>query len=173
MTNSTQLAMPYLEAAQAQKHVTHNEALRVLDAVVMLAVLDRDLSAPSGSPADGDRYLVASGGTGAWSGRDGEIAAWQDGAWGFHAAREGWRLWVADEGVLLVFDGASWTGAATQNAALLGVNTTAIGSESKVDECGLLRSRFRKLVELECGDACYRIWNADMYRHVIMPSVPY
>ena len=125
MANSTQLAMPYLEAAQAQKHVTHNEALRVLDVVVMLAALDRDLTAPPGSPADGDRYLVASGGAGAWSGQDGKIAAWQDGAWSFHAPREGWRLWLADEGILLVFDGASWTGAATQNAALMGVNTSA------------------------------------------------
>src|SRR5688572_10642008 len=125
MANSTQLAMPYLEAAQAQKHVTHNEALRVLDAVVMLAALDRDLAAPPGSPADGDRYLVAPSSSGAWSGQDGKIAAWQDGAWSFHAPSEGWRLWLADEGILLVFDGASWTGAATQNAGLMGVNTTA------------------------------------------------
>jgi uncharacterized protein DUF2793 len=125
MADSTHLALPYLEAAQAQKHVTHNEALRILDAVVMLTVLDRDLTAPPGSPADGDRYLIASGATGAWSGRAGKIAAWQDGAWRFCTPREGWRVWVADEDVLLVFNGAIWTGAATQNAALVGVNTTA------------------------------------------------
>jgi Protein of unknown function (DUF2793) len=125
MADSTHLALPYLEAAQAQKHVTHNEALRVLDAVVMLSVLDRDLAAPPVSPADGDRYLVASGATGAWSGLDGKIAARQDGAWRFCAPREGWRLWIADDDILLVFNGASWIGAATQNAALIGVNTTA------------------------------------------------
>lgn len=55
MASSPHLALPYLEAAQAQKHVTHNEALRALDAVVMLAVLDRDLASPPGSPSDGDR----------------------------------------------------------------------------------------------------------------------
>ena len=125
MADSTHLALPYLEAAQAQKHVTHNEALRVLDAVVMLSVLDRDLAAPPGSPAEGDRYLVASGASGAWTGQTGKIAARQDGAWRFCTPAGGWRLWVADEGILLVFDGASWTGAATQNAALLGVATTA------------------------------------------------
>ncbi len=125
MATSTKLALPYLEAAQAQKHVTHNEALRVLDAVVMLSVLDRDLTAPPGSPVDGDRYLVASGASGAWTGADGRIAAWQDGAWRFCTAQAGWRLWIADEGILLIFDGGSWTGAATQNAALIGVNTTA------------------------------------------------
>ncbi len=117
--------MPFIEAAQAQKHVTHNAALQVLDAVVMLSVLDRDLAVPPGSPADGERYLVAASATGAWAGKDGTIAAWQDGAWGFYAPKEGWLAWIADEDILLVFDGASWTGAATQNAALMGVNTTA------------------------------------------------
>ena len=125
MADTTQLAMPFIEAAQAQKHVTHNEALRVLDAVVMLAVEDRDLAVPPVSPAEGDRYLVASGASGAWAGQDGKIAARQDGAWAFASPREGWRLWVADEDILLVFDGAAWIGAATQNAALMGVATTA------------------------------------------------
>ncbi len=125
MANSPHLVLPFLEAAQAQKHVTHNEALRALDAVVMLAVIDRDLASPPGSPSDGNRYLVAAGATGAWSGKDGKIAAYQDGAWSFHTPREGWRVWVADEGILLAFDGSAWIGTATQNAALLGVNTSA------------------------------------------------
>jgi hypothetical protein len=125
MADSTHLAMPYLEAAQAQKHVTHNEALRVLDAIVMLTVLDRDLATPPGSPDDGDRYLVASSPTGAWVSQAGKIAARQDGAWRFCSPQEGWRIWIADEDILLVFNGTSWTGSATQNAALIGVNTAA------------------------------------------------
>ena len=36
---STHLLLPYLLAAQAQKHVTVNEALRLLDGLVQLAVL--------------------------------------------------------------------------------------------------------------------------------------
>ncbi len=68
--NSTNLTLPYLEAAQAQKHVTVNEALRLLDGLVQLAVLDRYLTTPPASPADGDRYIVASGAVGAWSGWD-------------------------------------------------------------------------------------------------------
>ena len=62
---STHLLLPYLLAAQAQKHVTVNEALRLLDGLVQLAVLDRHLTAPPASPADGARYIVASGATGA------------------------------------------------------------------------------------------------------------
>ena len=44
------LGLPYLLAAQAQKHVTHNEALRLLDAMVQLSVLDRTRTAPPGQP---------------------------------------------------------------------------------------------------------------------------
>jgi Protein of unknown function (DUF2793) len=40
------LRLPYLAAAQAQKHVTHNEAIWALDAIVQLAVLDRGLAMP-------------------------------------------------------------------------------------------------------------------------------
>ncbi len=71
---STHLLLPYLLAAQAQKHVTVNEALRLLDGLVQLAVLDRHLTTPPASPADGDRYIVASGATGAWAGWDLNVA---------------------------------------------------------------------------------------------------
>ena len=51
MDNTPNLQLPYLIAAQAQKHVTHNEALRGLDAIVQLLVLDKDLASPPGSPS--------------------------------------------------------------------------------------------------------------------------
>ena len=111
MANSPNLILPFIDAAQSQKHVTHNEALRVLDAAVQLSVIDRDLTAPPGSPGDGDRYIPASGATGAWSGKDLNIAAYQDGAWAFLVPREGWLCWVADEDVLLVWDGSAWADA--------------------------------------------------------------
>ena len=67
---STHLLLPYLLAAQAQMHVTVNEALRLPDGLVQLAVLDRHLTAPPASPDDGARDIVAPGATGAWSGWD-------------------------------------------------------------------------------------------------------
>ena len=126
---TTHLLLPYILAAQAQKHVTHNEALRLLDGLVQLSVLDRDLTAPPGSPADGDRYIVASGATGDWAGWDLNVALWTDGAWLRLPPRTGWRAWVEDEGLLLVYDGAGWIGttpAALQNLALLGLGTGVV-----------------------------------------------
>ena len=108
MDVTSNLELPFIMAAQAQKHVTHNEALRALDAVVQLMVLDKDLSAPPGSPADGARYIVAASPTGAWVGHAGHIAAYQDGAWAFHVPREGWLAWAADEDTLYVWTGSAW-----------------------------------------------------------------
>src|SRR5690606_24599509 len=84
MDTTDNLGLPYIAAAQAQKHVTHNEALRTLDALAQLTVLDKDLAAPPASPAAGQRYIVAAAASGAWAGQDGSVAAWQDGAWAFH-----------------------------------------------------------------------------------------
>ena len=105
---STNLGLPYLMAAQAQKHVTHNEALRLLDALVQLSVLDRARTAPPASPADGDRHLAASGATGLWAGWDLNVAFWIDGAWLRLVPRPGWLVWVAAEGLLLVWTGSAW-----------------------------------------------------------------
>ena len=106
---TTNLLLPYILAAQAQKHVTHNDALRLLDGLVQLSVLDRDLAAPPGSPAEGARYIVAAGATGAWSGWSGDVALWSDGAWLRLPARAGWQVWVEDEARLVVRIGAAWT----------------------------------------------------------------
>jgi len=106
--STTNLLLPYLMAAQAQKHVTHNEALRLLDGLVQLSVRSLSEIAPPASPADGDRYIVASGATGGWAGWDLNVALWTDGAWLRLPPREGWRAWVEDEAVLLVRNGADW-----------------------------------------------------------------
>jgi hypothetical protein len=105
---STHLGLPYLLAAQAQKHVTHNEALRLLDAMVQLSVLDRTRTTPPASPADGDRHLVASGATGLWAGWDLNVAFWVDGVWLRLVPRQGWLVWIAAEQVFVVWNGSAW-----------------------------------------------------------------
>ena len=105
---TTHLLLPYILASQAQKHVTHNEALRLLDAMVQLSVLDRDLAAPPASPADGDRHIVASGATGLWAGWDLNVAFWIDGTWMRLVPRSGWLAWIADEAAFVVWNGSAW-----------------------------------------------------------------
>ncbi|GER07174.1 hypothetical protein GCM10007972_18060 [Iodidimonas muriae] len=104
---SPNLALPYIVQSQAQKEVTHNEALNRLDVLVMPSVLDADRTVPPAAPAEGDRHLVASGATGAWAGHDGAIAAWFAG-WRFHVPATGWRTFNRADGKTWVFDGAGW-----------------------------------------------------------------
>jgi len=129
MSTTPRSALPLLAAAQAQKHVTHNEALLQLDALSCARLLDRDLTAPPSSPSDGDTYLVKATGSGDWTGQDGRIAFAVDGAWRFYAPYTGLIAYVADEGVLLVYDGSAWVDLTSllsfENLSMLGVNTTA------------------------------------------------
>jgi len=123
------LELPFILPSQAQKHVTHNEALRRLDAVVHLAVAGRDLASPPAEPEDGERHIVAADAAGEWTGHTGQIAAFQDGAWTFYPPGEGWIAWVAGEETALVFDGSAWAGftglKSVNPTPLVGVNATA------------------------------------------------
>ena len=125
------LALPLIAGNQAQKHVTHNEALVQLDALVQLACLDKDLVGPPSAPAEGDRYLVvAAAPTGAWAGLSGQVACFRDGVWVGLVPRRGWLAFVADEADLYTFTGSAWTSfratlTILQNLARLGIGTTA------------------------------------------------
>lgn len=126
--NTARLKLPYIMPSQAQKHVTHNEALRLLDALVHPGVLDRDLNTPPADPQEGDHYIVGAGATGAWDGKDDQLAAFMDGAWFFLAPVAGMLAYVVDEARLFVWNGGAWSEAVPQilqNLPHLGVGTTA------------------------------------------------
>ncbi len=132
MTQTTNLGLPFIEGGQAQKHVTHNEALRILDAVIHIAVMDVTRTTPPPAPEEGDRHIVASGAADAWAGRDHAIAAYEDGAWRFVTPRIGWCAWSVADNVMFMFDGTVWRDqrdlpVALDNLLRLGVNTTADG----------------------------------------------
>jgi hypothetical protein len=108
MSDSTNLMLPYLDGAQAQKHVTVNEGLRRLDALVLLAIEDKDLTAPPGSPSDGSRYIPAATATGLWSGKENYVAHYVDGAWEFYTPREGFLAYLRDEDLFYHYTGSAW-----------------------------------------------------------------
>ena len=125
---SPTLSLPYLQPAQAQKHVTHNEALRILDAVTQLGVITAAWPTPPSLPSDGDRYLVAGPATGLWTGQENTIAVWAENAWTFYAPRTGWHVDVDVSGQTLRFDGTNWVAPTLpdlQNLTSVGINTTA------------------------------------------------
>ncbi len=110
MSNSHHLSLPYLQASQAQKHVTVNEALRKLDALVQLSALSRALSSPPESPLVGARYIVADSATGEWAGWENSLAHYEDGAWVEYIPANGWQCWVDDEANLVTYADDAWQG---------------------------------------------------------------
>ena len=132
------LALPYILAEQAQKHVSHNEALVRLDALVHLAVADRDRSEPPPEPAGGDRHLVAAEASGAWAGHAGSVAVWQDGTWMFLEPRVGWRAWCAAEAALLVHDGTGWSLMGPSAEDLVDGSLTRLGINTPANEVNRL-----------------------------------
>ena len=127
MENTSRLDLPYIMPSQAQKHVTHNEALRMLDCLVQPVVKSRTLSTPPASPAEGEGYVVAAGAADAWAGKEHSIACFVDGTWQFFAPAIGWQLYDAGAGERIVFSGAGWvSGDAGGGArAFFGVHTDA------------------------------------------------
>lgn len=132
MSKTPLLSLPILEASQAQKHVTHNEALLILDAAIQMSVVTRNATAPPASPVEGARYLLGASPSGVWAGHGGKLAVWQPGGWIFSVPREGWRLWAEDDDKLFVFNGSAWNDIQAidvlSNMSRLGVNTTADAS---------------------------------------------
>jgi hypothetical protein len=124
---TTSLKLPYIAPSQAQKHVTHNEAIRALDALVQLSATSRQLKNAPQEPSEGDRYIVAPEAVTLWAGKDNQIAAWQDDAWAFFQPQDGWQAWVAEEQTFVVFDRKSWRRVTTGTNPVdsVGINTVA------------------------------------------------
>lgn len=124
---SPRLELPYLEPSQAQKHVTHNEALRRLDMLVQLSVQGFDENTPPALPVTGHIYALGAAPTDAWAGQADMLALREDNGWSFVAPDPGWMATLAGDPSPRIWTGAAWapiTGA-TQNLDGLGVNTSS------------------------------------------------
>lgn len=108
MTDTPRLCLPLLAAGQAQKHVTHNDALTRLDALVHLAVQSRTQADPPVSPTELSAYIVPPDAAGIFAGRTDQLALYEDGGWTFVTPRVGWQAWVADEAEHNLWTGTEW-----------------------------------------------------------------
>jgi hypothetical protein len=108
MAKTAQLGLPLVMPAQAQKHVTVNEALARLDATAQLRVVSSAVSTPPASETDGAAYLVPAGATAAWAGKAGQVAVWSNGGWTYLGPKAGWRAWDESRDGYQLHDGTGW-----------------------------------------------------------------
>ena len=124
--NTHHLALPYLAAAQAQKHVTLNESLRILDSLVHAHVTSRTVGPPA-EPQDGDRYIAVPGM--GWDAPDNALVARIDGAWQTFEPQPGWLVHVGDESTFVVYRNGwepfGFSEEELEEVARVGIGTTA------------------------------------------------
>jgi hypothetical protein len=107
MSETLRHRLPLLATAQAQKEITHNEALLAIDRRLQLAVATHGATAPPPTPLVGECHIVGSMPTGDWAGQAGSIAMHDGFGWQFTAPAPGFIAYVADAGVLAIYD-AGW-----------------------------------------------------------------
>lgn len=174
MSDSVHLGLPYLDAAQAQKHITHNEALARLDALVHLSVQQRNVGDAPASPVEGARLLVGDEPSGAFAGKSGWIAAFDGGIWRFYQPRTGWRVFVEGETVFLVFDGTDWIDSSDAIRSLHDLERLGIGATADANNpfiASLNSALFTARYQSEGGSGNLRLYankesQADTASHV-------
>lgn len=128
MADTYQFGLSLVSGAQAQKHVTVNEGLAVLDAVTQLRVISASITTPPTAAQDGSAYLVPVGATGDWASHEGEIAVVVNGGWRYVVPKTGWQLFNVELGINQLFDGTEWLDCA------LAATLNGAGIQYKIDE---------------------------------------
>jgi hypothetical protein len=123
---SARFDFPFLQPGQAQKELFHNEALALIDAVLH-PVVEETLASPPLNPSPGQCWIVAEGGTGMWSGRENQLAAWTDGGWRFVRPATGMTVWDAATALPRQWDGAAWSDGRLRCAGLTVAGVQIVG----------------------------------------------
>lgn len=126
------LGMPELSVSQASKEITHNQALAIVDQVSQLTVVSRT-NTPPGSPADGAAYIVTATATGAWAGKEGQIAYWLTAvaAWQFIIPANGWLAWSNADSKTYRREAGAWVELSTGGGGVALAQVVAFAGTSK------------------------------------------
>ena len=113
--------------------------------LTQLRLESRSLRSPPKDSRDGQCFAVPRAAIGDWDGHSGDLALRFGTGWIWLAPREGWRCWIADEGIVALHDGTAWRGGAMALASngagtFLRVSPldVAIGSAPDQRQIGLL-----------------------------------
>ncbi len=110
--------LPLIAPGQAQKELSHNEALAALDILAHPYAESVGANTPPGSPAEGQCWIVGGSPTAAWSGHAHALAGWTAGGWRFVEAREGMIVRTAADTGFASYTGGAWQVGIIAGAAL-------------------------------------------------------
>ena len=130
MSGTARLGLPLLSAGQAQKEVTHNEALQTLDSLVVAAVEEPPRLEPPGTPVVGACYIVGTAPTGEWAGKPQYVAAFTSAGWRLLPPQEGMTFYVRSTAVWAVFRAGAWELGQMRGSSLLIDGEQVVGSRA-------------------------------------------
>ncbi|PHR56630.1 MAG: hypothetical protein COA43_13470 [Robiginitomaculum sp.] len=170
MYKSPRLQLPYIAPAQAQKHVTHNEALQVLDAITQMSVKSRTQIYPPTHPKKGESYLVPENAQEGWGNQSGKLTIWEGSMWHYYQPQNGWRAWDEQQSELLIFSQNIWESLQASGEGhqdFLGINAIAdttnrlvVASDSALFNHAGAGHRL-KVNKLETGDTASLLFQTD------------
>lgn len=109
MSQTANFALPLLFAAQAQKEITHNEALVIIDALLGGCVEAVAADPAELEPAEGSAWIVGPSPVGAWAGKAAQIAIFTAGGWRFVVGVAGMRMYDRAAAIVRMHDGGTWS----------------------------------------------------------------
>lgn len=105
---TSRFGLPLIQPGQAQKELSHNEALALIDLLVGPAVLELGRETPPGDPLPGQAWIIGAAPTGDWTGKAHALAGWTAGGWRFVDPVEGISCWVTESSAFALFSGGNW-----------------------------------------------------------------
>ncbi|QDF14265.1 ribonuclease III [Dinoroseobacter phage vB_DshS-R4C] len=162
------LALPLIAEGQAGQHVTHNEALDMIDALAPRVVLSDSLATPPPAPPDRSAWIVPPGGSGFGGAGPGQIALRLGGVWHAITPAQGARWRVLDRGAAVIWSGTSWrpadvSGALGSTLGLATIEATVTATGPSVTAPALIPPRAIVLgvtswtVQAVTGATSYRV----------------
>lgn len=167
MSNTQNLLLPFIAAGQSQKHVTHNEALLLLDKLSQISVISRTVSTPPATPNEGDLYIIPINSTALWANKTTQLALFRGNAWAYIPAKEGFIAYVQAEDKPILYNSTSWVDLPVtlpshshdilQNMALLGIGTTADANNPLSIKVNNVLVTAKPVAETGTGDMRYTL----------------
>lgn len=129
---SSRLGLEELISNQTDSELVYNEAMRELDILVQTGVENMNLSAPPGTPGDGNLHIISGTASGDWTGQAaGTIAQYyKNSTWYFYTPFDGMQVFNKADDIYYRYNGTSWDSVVYSgeagNITLTGYRETAV-----------------------------------------------
>lgn len=127
--NTFNLNLSTWDEGNTEPNLAFNALLLAMDALIQFTP-EAITASPPGSPTDGQAWIVAASATGAWAGKDQQVAVAITGGWLFYGPSEGWEGYVKNLDANYQFDGSVWNPAGGSRGVAWGAITGTLSTQT-------------------------------------------